>query len=88
MAKQWVAGWNMPGYMPETEAALFDDWGDACRYLSEELSRYADEEAEAENWETAEQAEHAARLLEEEAEPRKPVTVQAGSYVWWMEESV
>ena len=35
----WVAGWNMPGYLPETEPESFDTWEDAHAYIVGELER-------------------------------------------------
>jgi hypothetical protein len=39
----WSAGCNMPGYMPDSDPALFMDHGDAVSYISGELENYADE---------------------------------------------
>ena len=33
-APRYVAGWNMPGYMPDSEPASFDDIDDACTYIA------------------------------------------------------
>ena len=41
-ATQWVAGWNMPGYLPVTDPELFESWEDARDYLADELRRVAD----------------------------------------------
>jgi len=32
---RFVAGWNMPGYMPDSEPAEFDDEDDALEYIKE-----------------------------------------------------
>jgi hypothetical protein len=39
----WGAGWNMPGYMPDSEPAAFTDWTSAQAYILDELKRYLDE---------------------------------------------
>jgi hypothetical protein len=39
----YVAGWNMPGYLPDNEPARFDDADDARQYLAEELENTADQ---------------------------------------------
>jgi hypothetical protein len=39
----WSAGWNMPGYMPDNDPAVFADWSDAQTYILDELHRYLDE---------------------------------------------
>ncbi len=35
----WVAGWNMPGYLPETDPVSFDTWEEAHAYIVGELER-------------------------------------------------
>lgn len=37
MSKAIVAGWNMPGYMPETEPAVFETFDQARNYIIEAL---------------------------------------------------
>lgn len=39
-SSRFVAGWNMPAYMPDSEPASFDNFDDAKRYIIDEL-RYA-----------------------------------------------
>lgn len=39
---KWVAGWNMPGYMPEEPFAEFDTFEEARDYVVDELERVAD----------------------------------------------
>ena len=49
--ERWVAGWNMPGYMPDSEPAEFDKVEDAKQYIIETVKRAEDEtddETEAE----------------------------------------
>ena len=50
----YVAGWNMPGYLPESNPAVFEDEADAIRYLSDTVERFWDEEYDAPNgtWES------------------------------------
>ena len=40
----WAAGWNMPGYLPETDPETFATLADAVSYLQETLDRFADED--------------------------------------------
>jgi hypothetical protein len=35
----WVAGWNMPGYLPESDPEGFDTWGEAHAYIVESVER-------------------------------------------------
>jgi hypothetical protein len=43
---RFVAGWNMPGYMPDSEPAEFDDVRDACQYISDEIDDATGEKVE------------------------------------------
>ena len=42
----YVAGWNIPGCLPDAEPAIFDNETDAIRYLSDTVDRFWDEDAE------------------------------------------
>ena len=44
---KWVAGWNIPGYLPESDPALFDEWQDAHGYIYDAVQRFWDEDAQA-----------------------------------------
>lgn len=39
----WMAGWNMPGYLPETDPVEFDTWEDARSYIAETLEHWEDD---------------------------------------------
>lgn len=39
----FTAGWNMPGYLPESDPTIFTNLDDARAYLADELDRAADE---------------------------------------------
>ncbi len=45
---RFVAGYNMPGYMPDSEPADFDDVDDARSYLADEMRTFADQAADDE----------------------------------------
>lgn len=45
--KYYAAGWNQPGYMPETEVQHFDHFDDAREYLVDEVTRAADDANDA-----------------------------------------
>jgi pyruvate/2-oxoglutarate dehydrogenase complex dihydrolipoamide acyltransferase (E2) component len=79
--KPWAAGWNMPGYMPDSEPCAFASWEEARDYLVAELERAADE-AEEETEEATDYAETAARFagLPDESEVGETV----GAYHWWI----
>ena len=40
----YIAGWNMPGYLPETDPVIFDNETDAIRYLSDAVDRFWDDD--------------------------------------------
>ena len=40
----YIAGWNIPGYLPESEPAIFDNETDAIYYLSYTINRLWDED--------------------------------------------
>lgn len=40
---RYFAGWNMPGYMPDSEPASFDDIDDACAYIADAMESEADD---------------------------------------------
>ncbi len=39
---KFIAGWNMPGYLPDSEPAEFDSAEDALEYLKDEMWRESD----------------------------------------------
>ena len=38
----YIAGWNMPGYLPEVDPWVTDNYGDAVEYLLDEMARYSE----------------------------------------------
>ena len=40
----YVAGWNMPGYLPEMEPTVFDTEQDATAYLTYEINHFWDQD--------------------------------------------
>jgi len=55
----YIAGWNMPGYLTESEPAEFDSLEDARAYLINELQFVEDQAAEHCDEDRAETASHA-----------------------------
>lgn len=41
----WVAGWNLPGYLPESDPEAFTEWQDAHGHLVDAVDRFWDEDA-------------------------------------------
>ena len=42
----YIAGWNVPGYLPESDPVIFDNETDAIRYLSDTVDRFWSEDVE------------------------------------------
>lgn len=76
----WAVGWNMPGYMPDSEPTAFSDWESAQAYLHGELERAA-EETDDEDEATAlrETAERIDALADGEE-----FGETTGAYHWWL----
>ena len=73
----WVAGWNMPGYMPDTDTAIFISEEDARAYIVEELERATEGEDDTENMDAIAEAMDAMREGEGQ-------TVTYAGYVYWV----
>jgi len=76
---QWVAGFNMPGYMPESEPAGFATFDDAKSYVIAELKR-AEDDAQSED--DATEFCHAAEDVNLESDAFTTPTL--GGYVYWV----
>ena len=74
----WVAGWNMPGYLPDDDVHEFDTWAEAKEFMREELARMEDDPRQL-------QAEllYAQRDLEAEEGPTWDRLL--GNYVMWID---
>lgn len=73
----WVAGWNLPGCLPEMEPAGFETWEEARDFIVEELGRYDDEPG-------ADDARRIAEWLEESAGENEDMGQQVGGLVYWI----
>ena len=79
--ERWVAGWNMPGYMPDSEPAEFDNAEDAKQYIIDAVKR-AEEETEDET-----EAETLCGFAEDvNLETAEEFSVQCLQYVYWIRE--
>lgn len=84
----YTAGWNMPGYMPDSEPAQFDEADDAREYIANNIVDYADSLADS----TDDSAESVAALLAAAEQVRDSdgelgITV-AGWHYWITAETV
>lgn len=77
---RFVAGLNMPGYMPDSDPAEFDNAEDAKRYIIEEIKR------SEEGAETEDEAETLAAFAEDVNLEGDEFSAQCGKYVYWVRE--
>lgn len=75
----YATGYNMAGFMPDNDPAIFLDHADAVSCLAENLKNMF------EDTEHAEEAEKLAEQIEREAQPGKPLRANFGGYVFWIE---
>lgn len=78
--KHWVAGFNMPGYMPDNEPASFETWEEARDYIVQELDRACDETDSVSDGEDYAKAARHFEALTEETDQGWTV----GQYHWWI----
>lgn len=80
LRRPWAAGWNMPGYMPDSEPAHFETFEEARDYIASELNLIADQcETDEEAKELQEASAHWGAI---ETEGEQGATV--GSYHYWI----
>ena len=75
----YATGYNMHGFMPDNEPAIFLDHADAVSCLAGNIQNIF------EDTEQAEEAEKLAEQIEREAQPGKPLQANFGGYVFWLE---
>lgn len=79
----WVAGWNMPGYLPENEPCWFASQADAREYLMDEIERYG--EHHADGCTEGRTCTECAEIDKAYEDLQKGATsVQAGNCVYWL----
>lgn len=78
---EYTAGWNAPGYLPDSDPGEFDTFDDAKRYIIEELKRQEDEAGEDDE----ELAEDFAALAEDVNLESEPFSVMGpDGYAYWV----
>jgi len=77
---KWIAGWNMPGCLPDAPPQSFDNWEDARTYIIDELQFWSISGDSV--GETALIA-----LLRESMADDSFLSAQVGGYVYWIERS-
>lgn len=73
----YIAGWNMPGYMPEAEPATFAELDDAREYLVRGIDQHDDD---ADDGQTDGPTWRDARFLAENLQPGERVTFRGLAY--------
>ena len=85
----FVAGWNMPGYLPEMEPGEFDTADEARDFLVDEINRIGDD-----YWEDEELLEEVESLTTEIHDNENKVgsyileggeSIPSGLVFWWNE---
>jgi hypothetical protein len=74
----FIAGWNMPGYMPDSEPEQFDTQDAAKRYIIAELKMSEDQA------ETEEEAEIICAFAEDVNIQSGEFSAQCGNWVYWV----
>jgi ADP-ribosylglycohydrolase len=77
----YSAGWNMPGYMPDSDPARFTDFDTARSYIVDEIERHADEKAEEDEDADVSEFDEAKSFAEKQT---GEFTVHAGGYAYWV----
>lgn len=80
----WRVGWNMPGYLPDSEPSDFQDWTDACAALAETMRQHANDEDDDES-EIAIALQNAADKIEiGDIQDETEFGITIGSYHYWI----
>lgn len=82
----YVAGWNMPGYLPEMEPAEFDDFDSAKRFLIDEMKRTEEQFGESDDEDAAEEVCHDAEAVNLWSTPDS-ITSYGANLAWWISEA-
>jgi hypothetical protein len=79
----WIAGYNNPGYMPETDPEAFETFEEAQDYLTYILDQFVDD------WDVGESDGDEYNRAIHFIQSVKPasITVNAGRYAFWIEEN-
>jgi hypothetical protein len=91
--KRWTAGWNMPGYLPESEPVAFDTWAEAHAYIVGAVERAWDEASEnLADLDPDTDPHPDALFLDAHTELHvatdgQPYTVHADGYAYWVAEA-
>lgn len=80
----YAAGFNMCGYMPDSEPVTFPDFESAREYITEEIESREIEERDRGNWGLAEQYQKAGENVENQT---ADFSVVVNNFAFWVSES-
>ncbi|MDC8457857.1 hypothetical protein [Marinobacter sp. DS40M6] len=80
----YAAGFNMCGYMPDSEPVTFPDFESAREYITEEIESREIEERDRGNWGLAEQYQKAGEHAENQTDE---FSVTVNHFAFWVSES-
>jgi hypothetical protein len=80
----YVAGFNIPGYLPEMEPAHFLNVNEAKTFIIDELERDLDQDPEFLSNEKFAEIKDALEYIKNHPGPR--LSVKVGKYIFWIEQ--
>lgn len=84
---KYVAGYNQPGYLPETEPEEFDTWDEAWRYIISVIKDAEDDAGDADDEELAEDLAAFAEDVNLESRGEPFSTLGPDGYAYWVTEA-
>lgn len=81
----FIAGWNQPGYLPESDPEEFDTFDEAKRYIIDEIKRAEDDAGDSDDEELAEDLCALAEDINLESDPFSVLAPDGFAY-WVTEE--
>jgi hypothetical protein len=82
----WVAGWNMPGYLPTDHPVKVDSWAEGKSFLRTELGEHFVDKIDRE-FQTDEETMFAyteASAILRDVTPEHPFSLLYDGLVWWL----
>ncbi|WP_163831995.1 hypothetical protein [Spartinivicinus ruber] len=81
----YLAGWNVPGYLPEVEPATFSTHSEALDYIKDEIKQHIDLLIDSGQREQIAPNLKSLCCLENCPKEGKPVAVFFADYVYWIQ---
>jgi hypothetical protein len=83
---KYVAGYNQPGYLPESDPEEFDSWDEAWRYIIGEIKRAEDDAGDSGDEELAEDLAAFAEDVNLNTRDEPFADLGPDGYVYWVAE--